>query len=113
MSLGSITVDSLTYNETADGVYRLSTLNFGDPDNSIVIRPNVNPKADPARFSVSHVRQVDVVVNGKTERKTMTHTQSYVIPLAGFTSLVADESSSRIAAFLTPVIINGILQGRA
>lgn len=113
MSFGPIILGTRSYVETSDGVYRLSTLAFGAPDDSLVIRPAVDPKASPARFSISRVLQSDVVENGKTIRKTMTITKSFVVPLAGFTAAVADASSADLDVFLTADTITAIANGRS
>lgn len=113
MSFGTITIDTRVFNETSPGVYRLSTLAFGAPDDSFTIRPNATPKANPARFSISRVRQIDVVENGKTTRETMTSTTSFVMPQKGFTMLDADNADNDLAAFITVANLNAIAQGRS
>lgn len=112
MSLGTITIGSQIFDETSPGAYRLRTLAFGAPDNSVVIRANVNPKANPSRFSISRVKQVDLVENGKTTRETMTVTTSFVMPQKGFTITDAEASDSDLATFITVENLNSIAQGR-
>lgn len=112
MSLGTITLSgSRVFNETTDNVYRLSTLGFGAPDNSIVTRPNTNPKAKPARASASSVVQKDTTADGKTVRDTSTATISFVIG-NNFTADDARVLVTNLYEHLTAAVISQLLLGR-
>lgn len=112
MPFGQITAQTLTYDPRDDGHYVRSSVSFGNPDNSFVIRA-AQPKADPLRASISRVLQKDVTVSGVTTRKTATVTLSIVAPSADFTATELDSMTSDISEFLTSATISRILMGES
>lgn len=110
MPFGTITSNSLNYEPRDEGHYVLSTLGFGDPDNSFVVR-GATPKADPLRCSVSRVLQKDVVVGSSTVRKTATVTLSVVVPSSSFTATEIDNLAADISNFITATVASRLLMG--
>ncbi|UHM27593.1 MAG: hypothetical protein SaLV5_gp2 [Sanya levivirus 5] len=113
MPFGTITAQAQNYEPRDDGHYVRSTVVFGAPDNSFVVRGASNPKADPIRASVSRVLQKDVVINGTTVRKTATMTISIVAPSVDFTANELDSLGQDLSDFLTPVTISRLLMGES
>lgn len=112
MSFTSLTAQTRTYEPTAAGIYVLSTLSFGDPDDSIVVRA-ASQSGEPRRFSVSRVLQKDVTVAGDTLRKTATVTNSVVVPSLGFTATDLRGMVLDLADVLSTSNITDILFGRS
>lgn len=112
MPFGNITAQTLTYQPRDDGHYVLSTVAFGNPDNSFIIRPAV-AKSNPLRGSVSRVLQKDVTVSGATTRKTATVTLAIVSPDADFTATELASLKTDINEFLTSTNLTRMLMGEA
>lgn len=110
MPFGTITAQTKAYEPRSEGTYTLSTVTFGQPDNSFVIRP-ASPKTDVRRMAVSRIHQKDIVIGGETERITATVTVNVVVPQSGFTAEELDSSVSDIAEFLNAGTITRILLG--
>jgi hypothetical protein len=108
----TITAQTKSYVERDDSHYVESTLSFGAPDNSFIIR-GANPKSNPVRASVSRVLQKDVTVDGSTTRKSATVTIGIVTPLTDFTSAELDSLVTDIAEFITASTISELLMGKS
>lgn len=112
MPYGTITAQTLAYEARSEGRYVRSTVGFGNPDNSFVVR-GATPKADPLRASVSRVLQKDVILGGNTVRKSATVTLSIVTPSADFTASEIDSLVADISEFITPSIASRLLMGES
>lgn len=113
MSYGTITAQTKTYSERAEGVYVLDTLNFGDPADEFRLRPGSRTKAGDYTFGVTRYVQVDVSVGGQTVRKSATVTLSVSIPDTGVTATKIDSLATDIAEFITPTTVSEMLQGKS
>lgn len=110
MPFGSITSGTTTFEPRDLGTYTKSTLSFGDPDDSFLIR-GATKTADPLRASVSRVFQKDVTVGGQTVRKTCTVTLSVVCPPSDFTPTEIDNLAGDISTFITASTVTRLLMG--
>lgn len=111
MPYGTISSQSVDYAPRNSGTYTKSTLAFGQPDNSFVIRP-AQPKADPLRASVSRILQKDVVVGSNTVRKTATATISIVVT-PDFTATEVDSLVTDLSNFITVDTVTRMFMGEA
>jgi hypothetical protein len=111
MPFGNITAQTITYEPRSPGIYTRSSVTFGQPDNSFVVRGA--PKGDPLRASVSRVLQKDVTIGGQTVRKTATVTLSIVTPSSDFTATELDSLASDISEFITSATASRLLQGES
>lgn len=109
---GNITAQTLVYEPRREGTYVRSSVTFGQPDNSFVIR-GAAPKAEPLRCSVSRVLQKDVTVGGATVRKSATVTLSFVSPSSDFTPTELDSLVADLNEFITPVNVSRLLMGES
>lgn len=113
MPFGTIVAQTLNYAPRADGQYVLSSLQFGQPDNSFVIRA-ASLKANPARCSVSRVLQKDVVEGGSTVRHSATVTVSIVCPnSAVFTPTELSNLVTDAEVFITPDTVSRMLMSES
>lgn len=110
MPYGTISSQTVDYAPRSPGTYTKSTLAFGQPDNSFVVRA-ANPKSEPLRAAVSRVLQKDIVVGANTSRKTATVTLSIVIPSADFTAAEVDSMATDISNFLTTDTVTRMFMG--
>lgn len=113
MPFGTITAQTLTYEPRSAGKYTRSTVTFGSPDNSYVIRGASALSADPLRTSVSRVLQKDVTINGSVVRKTATVTLSFVAPPADFTSAELDSLATDLSEFITSSTVSRMFMGES
>ncbi len=111
MPFGTITSQTVNFAPRADGRYTKSTLSFGDPDDSFVVRGA--SKSDPLRPSVSRVLQKDVTVGGVVVRKTATVTVSIVTPSSGFTAAEIDSLATDLSNFLTVDTVTRLTMGES
>jgi len=111
MPFGTITSQTVDYAPRVQGKYTKSTLAFGDPDNSFVVR-GASP-GDPLRASISRVLQKDVVVSGDTFRKTATVTISIVTPASGFTAAEIDSMILDLSTFATTDTLTRLMMGES
>lgn len=112
MPFGQITAQTLTYDPRDDGHYVRSTVAFGQPDNSFVVR-GANTRVEPLRASVSRVLQKDIIVGGNTIRKTATVTFAIVCPSADFTASELDSLATDISEFITSNTATRLLMGES
>lgn len=112
MPFGSITTNSKTFNETQPGYYQLSTLAFGDPDNSIVVRGAVKGAPLP-RVSVTRSLGKNLTIDGKTVPAKAAATFSFVVPPNGFTAAELATLRADLDGFLTEGNISAMLLGRS
>jgi len=111
MPFGTITAQTLTYDPRSPGTYTRTTVGFGQPDNSFIVR-GASVNNGVYRASVSKILQKDVTVNGSTVRRTSTFTSSWVTT-ADFTAAEIDSQASDVAEFLTSTTITRINQGES
>lgn len=111
MPFGTINSQTVDYAPRADGRYTKSTLAFGDPDNSFIVRGA--SISDPLRTSVSRLLQKDVVVGGDTIRKSVTVTLSIVTPKSGFTSAEIDSLVLDLSNFINADTVTRLMMGES
>jgi len=112
MPFGNIVAQGVTYEPRSVGKYTRSTVAFGQPDDSFIIRgANALSGADVLRASASRVLQKDITLAGNTVRKTMTFTGSIVVPTVGFTASEVDYLAMDIAEFFTVNTVTRMLMG--
>lgn len=111
MPFGTITAQTLDYASRGGGRYVRSNLAFGSPDNSFLIRPVTNLKADPIRAAVSRILQKDITVSGNTVRKTATVTLSFVVPSSDFTATEVDSLTTDLSEFITSTTLTQLFMG--
>lgn len=111
MPFGTITSQTVDYVPRVPGKYTKSTLAFGDPDNSFVVRGASS--GDPLRASVSRILQKDVEFGGDTIRKTATVTMSIVTPASGFTAAEIDSMVLDLSTYTTSDMITRLLMGES
>lgn len=112
MPFSPFVAQTKTYDVRDDGHYVLNTLQFGDPDNSFVIR-GATPKGNPLRASASRLLQKDVVVGGDTLRKQATVTLGIVTPDSGFTATELRSLVTDLAEAITLDVISQLLMGKS
>lgn len=112
MPFGTITAQTQNYEAREPGRYVRSSVSFGQPDNSFIVRGAAS-RAEPLRASVSRVLQKDVVVGGNTVRKTATVTLSIVTPSADFTAAEIDSMVADMSEFLTVNTTTRLLMGES
>lgn len=113
MPYGNITAQTLIYEPRSAGKYTRSTVAFGQPDNSFVVRGANALSLDPLRASVSRVLQKDVTVNGAVVRKTATVTLSIVAPPADFTAAEIDSLVADLSEFISTTTVTRLLMGES
>jgi len=114
MPFGNITAQGVVYESRSPGRYTRSTVAFGQPDNSFVIRGAVaQSEAGILRASVSRILQKDVTVSGAILRRTATFTGSLVVPAMDYTALELDSLASDVAEFYTANTITRMLMGES
>lgn len=113
MPFGTITAQTLTYEPRSAGKYTRSTVAFGNPDNSYIVRGANALSADPLRASVSRVLQKDVTVSGSVVRKTATVTLSFVAPPSDFTAAELDSLALDLSEFITASTVSRMFMGES
>lgn len=112
MPFGNIIAQGVTYEPRSVGKYTRSTVAFGQPDDSFIIRgANALSGADVLRSSASRILQKDITEAGLIVRRTMTFTGSIVVPVVGFTAEDIDRLATDIAEFFTVNTITRMLMG--
>lgn len=111
MPFGNITIDTRTFEQRQAGIYRLSTVLFGQPTNEFRVRPGTMSKDNVIRAAVSRVLEKDITEGSSTVRRAATATLSLVTPASGFTPAEMDAMASDIASFITEAVVSRILQG--
>lgn len=113
MPFGTITVNTKSYDPRSPGIYSLSTVAFGDPQNEFRIRGASSSKDELLRGSVTRILEKDVVVGSDTARKQCAVTLTIAVPYKGYTGSDVDALASDISEFLTPGVITRLLQGES
>lgn len=113
MPFGTITVNTKSYEPRQPGVYSLSTVVFGQPNNEFRISGGKQSKDGLLRGSVTRLIEKDVVVNGQNLRKQASVTLSWATPTADFTGSELDGLISDISEFITAATISRINQGES
>lgn len=113
MPFGNITAQTLTYEPRSTGKYTRSTVTFGQPDNSFIIRGANSLQTDPLRASVSRVLQKDVTLGSASARKTATVTLSFVAPPSDFTPAELDSLATDLSEFITSSTVSRIFMGES
>lgn len=113
MPYGNITAQNLVYEPRSAGKYTRSSVTFGQPDNSFIVRGANALSTDPLRTSVSRVLQKDVTVNGVVVRKTATVTLSMVSPPADFTAAEIDSLVADLSDFISTTTVTRLFMGES
>lgn len=113
MPFGTITAQTLTYEPRSTGKYTRSSVAFGQPDNSFIVRGTNALTADPLRASVSRVLQKDVTIGGSVTRKTATVTLSFVAPSSDFTAAELDSLAADLSEFITSSTVSRLFMGES
>lgn len=114
MPFGPISANAKTFNQSGDGRYMLSTVTFGQPANYFVVKGG-SPNKDRSVITaaVSRVLEKDVTVNGVTSRRQAIVQTVITVPLAGYTSTEVDGLLSDNDVFLTPAILDRVMNGES
>lgn len=114
MPFGPITVNSKTFNQAGEGVYKLSTLTFGQPSNHFSVKGgSINKGRTAVVTAVSRTLEKDVVIDGTTTRKSANVQLVITVPPSGFTSAEVDVLASDISEFLTAGTLDRLLGGES
>lgn len=114
MPFGPITVNSKTFNQAGEGLYRLSTLTFGQPSNHFNVKGgSLNKGRSAVVTAVSRVLEKDVTVGSETKRLGANVQLVITVPPTGFTSTEIDVLASDISEFLTAATLDRLLGGES
>lgn len=112
MSFHPITAGTFTFNQSGvPGRYALSTLAFGDPENSFRISGGtLNRKTGFTNATISRIFELDVTVLGVISRKKCTISLAMQVP-QGISATVVDSLVENISEFVTVSNLNRLLNG--
>lgn len=111
MSYTPIVTTTSTFVERSRGVYIRDSVQFGQPSNSLRIRPNTQVK-NPS-LSIVRSKQVDVPSGAATLRIGANVSVTISVPAAGFPIADLDVMLTEIAEFITAASLSRLLQGEA
>ena len=112
MSFHPIVLGLNTYNQSGvPGRYVLSTLAFGDPDNSFRISGGTyNKKTGFTNASILRRVEIDVTEGGVISRRPMSITLGFQMP-KGATVALADAATGQLSDLVTEAFLNRLLNG--
>lgn len=114
MSYGSISVNTKTFNERAEGNYYLSTLALGDPQDHIRLRGGAIRGDGKLSFGITRRKEADVTVNGDTTRVDAVINVNVILPKDGsVTASTLDDMFTDIAEFVTSATVTEMVQGKS
>lgn len=100
MAFGQLTVDDVTYNSIGNGVYLLSTKQFGEPVDTIKLVPGRQDKSGTVTMGLVKTNEIDNTLNGVTTRPKVVMSVNWVIQ-PGHVLSTADTQLSRISNLAT------------
>lgn len=107
----SITIGAQVFNSVGAGRYLLSTVSFGQPQNSVLIKPgSLNRSGKATSLAVTRRLEKDVTVGSVIERR-LCDVQLVITTAAGFTVTEMDTLLSEISTFIDATTLNRILNG--
>lgn len=116
MAFNSITIDTRTFNSVGNGSYSLSTVEFGEPENTIKITPGRASRGasgvSTTSCAVTRHLGKDVTVGSDTERRRATVNVNVVVP-TGFTAVEIDALIADISTFVSVDNLTRILLGES
>lgn len=113
MAFNTLTVGANTYNSIGPGLYRLSTVTFGQPANDFKLvggkRANKNA---PTTAAITRIIEKDITVGSLIERRKFAASLNLSVP-DGFTDSEIDTGILSISDFATLVTITRLLMGES